>query len=211
MSGVWVASMLLLWIVVVVLTFFLIGALRELGIIQLRLGNDPGALITTGGLDRGALAPNFEVSDESGRVVRLSDLDQRARLLVFVSPTCTACTHLVPHLNEVQSTRDAEFDFVVVCRGDRKACLSFARMNQLAPRLLIDESGDAEAAMQVEMTPFTYLLDYQNRVVIRGIANDWRQLEALLDQEGTLETHESEEREDDLIYVSPSNDGGSHE
>lgn len=38
MSGVWVASMLLLWIVVVVLTFFLIGALRELGIIQLRLG-----------------------------------------------------------------------------------------------------------------------------------------------------------------------------
>jgi hypothetical protein len=82
-------------------------------------------------------------------------------------------------------------------------------MNQLEARLLIDETGDAEAAFGIEMTPFTYLLDFQGRVVIRGVANDWRQLESLLNQEGTLETHEVEaEYEDDLIKTSSSLDDG---
>ena len=37
------------------------------------------------------------------------------------------------------------------------------------------------------LTPFAYLLDHERNVVIRGIANDWRQLESLLEQEGTLQ------------------------
>jgi hypothetical protein len=39
----------------------------------------------------------------------------------------------------------------------------------------------------VTLTPFAYLLDHERNVVIRGIANDWRQLESLLEQEGTLQ------------------------
>ena len=186
----------MLWLVVIVIVFFLVGALRQLGIMQLRLGNDPGALITEGGLDRGVVVPDFEVIDDHGEGVRLSDLSTQARVLVFLSPTCTACSHLIPHLNEVARTRDGEFDFVVLCRGDRESCQSFARMNRLEPRLLVDETGDAESTLKVGMTPFTYLLDYKRRVVIRGLANDWRQLESLLDQEGTLESPEHYSVED---------------
>ncbi len=32
-----------------------------------------------------------------------------------------------------------------------------------------------------------YLLDWQGRVMIRGVVNNWTQLESMLDQEGTLE------------------------
>ena len=46
MSGVWLASYLVLWLVVFVLAFLLAGSLRQLGLMQLRLGDDPGALIT---------------------------------------------------------------------------------------------------------------------------------------------------------------------
>ena len=53
MSGVWLASYIVLWLVVLVLAFLLAGALRQLGLIQLRLGDDPGALITDTGLERG--------------------------------------------------------------------------------------------------------------------------------------------------------------
>ncbi len=41
MSGVWLASYIVLWLVVLMLGFLLAGALRQLGLIQLRLGDDP--------------------------------------------------------------------------------------------------------------------------------------------------------------------------
>ena len=73
MSGVWLASYLVLWLVVLVLAFLLAGSLRQLGLIQLRLGDDPGALITDSGLERGAQAPEFIAADsETGEPVSLS-------------------------------------------------------------------------------------------------------------------------------------------
>lgn len=45
----WAASLVVLWIVVLILVFFVAGALRLIGLIQLRLGTEPGALITDSG------------------------------------------------------------------------------------------------------------------------------------------------------------------
>ena len=60
---------------VLLLAFLLAGALRQLGLFQLRLGDDPGALITDSGLDRGATAPDFTALDsETEELVSLSDL-----------------------------------------------------------------------------------------------------------------------------------------
>lgn len=102
MSTLWMASLVALWVVVGILTFLLLGALRQLGLMQLRLGSDPGALITDEGLDRGVRAPDFAALDaEHNAARRLSDFPIRPRVLVFLSPTCIACATLVPHLNEV--------------------------------------------------------------------------------------------------------------
>lgn len=188
MNDLWVASLILLWVVVLVLSFLLAGALRQLGMLHLRFGDDPGALITETGLDRGVVAPDFSaVEPETGHALRLSDMLGVARVLVFMSPNCVSCRQLVPHLNEVLETRRTEFDFVVLCRGDRKSCVEMARITRLRARMLVDESGAIERAYGVTLTPFSYLLDHQGRVLMRGIANTWRQLEALIDQEGTQE------------------------
>jgi hypothetical protein len=53
--------------------------------------------------------------------------------------------------------------------------------------MIVDTNGQIEKDYQVTLTPFAYLLDHEGNVVIRGIANDWRQLESLLEQEGTLQ------------------------
>jgi hypothetical protein len=63
MSQLWVASMMVLWLLVFVQTFLLAGALRQLGILNLRIGPDSGAWITEAGLDRGAQAPDFEATE----------------------------------------------------------------------------------------------------------------------------------------------------
>jgi methylamine dehydrogenase accessory protein MauD len=188
MSGVWLASYIVLWLVVFVLAFLLAGSLRQLGLLQLRLGDDPGALITDIGLERGAQAPDFVAQDsESGEPVTLSELPQAARLLVFASPGCLSCRELMPGLNEVRKTRKGEFDFLVICRGDIESCRAFGRMNRVEAPMVVDTNGQIEKDYMVTLTPFAYLLDYEGRVVIRGVANDWRQLESLLDQEGTLQ------------------------
>jgi methylamine dehydrogenase accessory protein MauD len=188
MSGVWLASYVVLWVLVLIMGFLLAGALRQLGLVQLRLGDDPGALITDMGLERGTLAPDFTALEAgTGEGLSLSSLPNRPRLLVFLSTSCLSCRELVPGLNEVRATRAREYDFLVVCRGDVESCRSFARMNRLHAPMVIDESGQVEKDYEVTVTPFAYLLDHERRVVIRGIANDWRQLESLLEQEGTLQ------------------------
>ena len=187
MSGVWLASYIVLWVVVLLLAFLLAGALRQLGLMQLRLGDDPGALITDTGLERGTQAPDFAGLDsESGEVVTLSELPAVPRMLVFASPGCLSCRELIPGLNEVRKTR-GEFDFLVVCRGDLESCRAFGRMNRLEAPMVVDTTGQIERDYLVSLTHFAYVIDHEGRVVIRGIANDWRQLESLLEQEGTLQ------------------------
>jgi methylamine dehydrogenase accessory protein MauD len=187
MSGVWLASYVVLWLLVLVLAFLLAGALRQLGLLQLRLGDDPGALITDTGLERGTIAPDFTaVESENGELVTLSKLKPVARLIVFASPGCLSCRELMPGLNEVRKTRP-EFDFLVICRGDVESCQAFGRMNRLEAPMVVDTTGQIEKDYLVTLTPFAYLLDHERNVVIRGIANDWRQLESLLEQEGTLQ------------------------
>lgn len=187
MSGVWLASYIVLWLVVLMLAFLLAGALRQLGLLQLRLGDDPGALITDTGLERGADAPDFTaLAADTGELVSLSDLPAVPRMLVFASPGCLSCRELIPGLNEVRKTRK-DFDFLVVCRGDLESCQGFGRMNRLEAPMVVDTNGQIEKDYAVTLTPFAYLIDHQGKVVIRGIANDWRQLESLLEQEGTLQ------------------------
>jgi methylamine dehydrogenase accessory protein MauD len=188
MNELWAAALVALWVVVILIGLLLAGALRQIGLFQLRLGDDLGALITDIGLDRGAQGPDFEVIDaKTGDRVRLSELPVRPRFLVFVTPTCLACQQLAPHLNEVMKTRKQEFDFVVVCTGDESACRAFAHAYRLEPTFLIDESTHASEAYDVKMTPFAYVLDDQRRVLIRGIANNWLGFEALMEQEGVLQ------------------------
>lgn len=187
MSGVWLASYVVLWLLVLVLAFLLAGSLRQLGLLQLRLGDDPGALITDTGLERGTRAPDFTGLDsESGELVTLSELAPVPRMIVFASPGCLSCRELIPGLNEVRKTR-GEFDFLVVCRGDAESCQAFGRMNRLEAPMVVDTTGQIEKDYIVTLTPFAYLLDHERNVVIRGLANDWRQLESLLEQEGTLQ------------------------
>ena len=187
MSGVWLASYLVLWLVVLVLAFLLAGSLRQLGLIQLRLGDDPGALITDSGLERGAQAPEFVASDsETGEAWR-SRRSPPCRGCSSSPHRAASCRELIPGLNEVRKTRSGEFDFLVVCRGDIESCRGFGRMNRLEAPMVVDTNGQIEKDYMVTLTPFAYVLDHEGRVVIRGVANDWRQLESLLDQEGTLQ------------------------
>lgn len=188
MSDLATASYLLLWIVVAVQTFLLLGALRQLGLIQLRLGSDSGILITPEGLERGAMAPAFEAEVLTGQVVRRTDFLGRRLLLVFISPSCVSCKQLIPHLNAIYDEYRHDVDVLAVCNGSRGSCSKFARLYGIRPSVVSDLANSIASDFGTSATPFAFLLDEQGRVLIRGIANDWTQLERMLAEEGTFQT-----------------------
>jgi methylamine dehydrogenase accessory protein MauD len=189
-SSPWAVSIIALWAFTLFLAVLVIGALRQLGLINLRLGPDPGALlITESGLDRGVAAPDFEAVDvRTDEKVRLHDLPGVPRVLTFVSPSCMACQAVLQGLNEVIATREEDYDFLVVCRDSTAACARLADMAGSTARIVADPTGAAELAFGVEMTPFAYLIDGNGIVLLRGVANDWRGVESLLNQQGTIQT-----------------------
>ncbi len=188
MSELWVASYLLLWIVVAAMAFVMVGVLRQLGLIQLRLGPASGALITPEGLERGLEAPNFEAVELSTkRLIRLSDFQGRRVLLVFVSQTCSPCRDLMPHLNEVASGYRDKVEVLAVCHGSESACAEFGRLYLLKPILLADPTNKIAAQYGTTITPFAFLVNEDGIILIRGVVNSLPQLEALLKEEGTFQ------------------------
>lgn len=186
MSELWITALVTLWVIVAAQTMLLIGVLRQLGAVQLRLGNDPGALITKEGLERDTEAPDFEGENVlDGRRIRLTAFRGRRVLLFFVSTTCVSCKELIPHINAM-AKEWPEIVTLAVCYGTGPATSQFAHLYHLTVPTIADETNEIAARYDVQFTPFAYLLDEDGRVRIRGVANNWPQLEGLIQEEGTL-------------------------
>lgn len=187
MTELWLASYVILWLIVAALCFIVIGLLRQLGLIQLRLGPDPGVLVTKEGLDRGTQSPDFAALDvRTKREVRSTALRGRRLLLLFVTPTCLACRQLVPHINDLAHERGREVEVLAVCHGSDVTCGEFAAAYRLETPLLLDPINAIAELYDVRMTPFGFVIDENGIVRLRGIVNSWPQLAALLEEEGTV-------------------------
>lgn len=191
-SSMWIVSSIAQWVVIAGLAVIVVGLVRQLGLVQLRLGVDPGVLITKEGLDRGAGAPDFEAPEVlTGQSTKLSRLRGSRVGIVFLTPTCLSCREIVPHLNEVARQRQGEVIFLAIMYGSRQTCSEFARRFKLQVPILADPTNAIAESYRVAATPFAYLLDERGLVLIRGVVNSWPQLEALLDEEGTQQRGEA--------------------
>jgi methylamine dehydrogenase accessory protein MauD len=184
----WIASYILLWLIVAGMAFIMLGLLRQLGLIQARLGLEAGALITPEGMERGTKAPDFEGLElTTKKHIRFTELQGRRVLLIFLSPICVPCRALAPHLNEVSSRFRSQIETLAICQGSEDACIEFVKLSKLQTKLIADPANFIGASYNVKFTPFAYLIDENGLVLIRGVVNTSAQLEALLQEEGTLQ------------------------
>lgn len=186
MTGFWLASYIALWVVIGLLAFVVMGLLRQFGLLQMRMGIEPGVLITGEGLERGVEAPEFEALDVvSTRVFRSSELRGRRAVLVFLTPTCGECREVAKQLSDV-ANQWREIQFLGVCYGSEQACEELAAQSSLRVPLLRDLENSISSAYGVRSTPFAYLIDEEGRILMRGVVNTWPQLQALIEERGTL-------------------------
>jgi len=155
-----------------------------LTVLQLFLGL-PGALALGDGaaVRVGNMAPDFTLSDLSGKTVTLSQLRGKVVFLNFWATWCPPCRTEMPSmemLNEVFSSSDFVMLAVNVEREGDKTVPSFLERNPHSFSILLDLDEKVQRSYGVFRFPETFLIDSEGRVARHFIgAYDWSEVQIL--------------------------------
>jgi len=174
-------SNIALWLVVIGLSIALLAVVRQLGVLHERIA-PVGALMLAKGLKVGELAPTITVQDLEGRSLTLgaARTDERATLLMFVSPTCPVCKNLLPVLKSSLASERDWLDIVLASDGESARQQEFVLAQRLGnfPYIV---SAPLGISYQVSRLPFAVLIDAQGVLRARGIVNSREHLESLFE------------------------------
>jgi methylamine dehydrogenase accessory protein MauD len=170
-----------LWLVVIALAIALLAVVRQLGVLHERIA-PVGALMLAKGLQVGEFAPKIAAHDLEGRSISLgaARADERATLIMFVSPTCPVCKTLLPILKSSLASERDWLDIVLASDGETASQREFVQAHRLGgfPYIV---SAPLGISYQVSRLPFAVLIDAQGVLRARGIVNSREHLESLFE------------------------------
>jgi hypothetical protein len=180
------------WHVLVILTIILaiaeglaiVALARAIGILQLRLGPEPGALNVGEGLRLYERAPAVTGFDLGLQKPRMLSFEGHKFAIIFVEAICRACRQIVRDAGRIEASGLWNIRLVVIAKGSHE---QNRILKDMAPRLMFlsDPSGDMQRAYGVESTPFAFLID-DGQIQAKGIVNHRDHLESLLDSVTTV-------------------------
>lgn len=176
MSGWWLASYVVLWILTVAMFVVLLVVLRQLGLMYVRGG---GAPRVEEGPPVGATIPFFEgVADEMAVPFRFPDPIAQANLLLFTSPSCRICEEVVRGVPGV--ARDDRIRVLVVSEGDVTAN---ARLRaSVGDRAVFTTDATRQKTLAVDSHPLAVVTDRDGTVIDKGMVNGPGDLQTLLER-----------------------------
>jgi methylamine dehydrogenase accessory protein MauD len=175
MSGIWLASYIVLWGIVIFQGVAIFVLLRQLGIMY--LGTAQG--VARDGLAPSTKAPEFALSDLDGRPVTLADRLGMPLVMVFGSTTCGPCRQLMPDLQRFAADRRDALRVLFLCRGSAEEARRFAsELDVQVPVAVLPDEALAEQ-YKVRVTPFGFLIDAEGVVRAKGLTNNYSHLEML--------------------------------
>lgn len=112
------ASNIILWFLVIILSLVVFALARQVGVLHERVA-PAGALMPTTGPKVGELTEAGLYRDLNGEPLTLGGVsdDRRATLILWISPTCPVCKGLVPTARSV--CEDEDFNLVFASDGDK--------------------------------------------------------------------------------------------
>ncbi len=178
----WLAAQLLLWAFVFVLTFLLLGTLRNLGRVTWRLEQLEALTprrVGRSGLKLGRRVPDLPCVTVHGDQVRLHELCAGDTLLVFLKFGCEPCQRIVPELQllhrrgtiRVVAIQDASLEQVRAWASD--AGISFP--------VLVPEDDEFARRFEICSMPFAFLIDGEMVIRAKGITSRQQHIGFLLD------------------------------
>jgi methylamine dehydrogenase accessory protein MauD len=191
MDAFWLISFAVLWAVVLLLGFLLLGTLRALGVLTWRLDQLQAitpSRVGRGGLKPGKKAPDFTLPAVAGGEASLHDFAGRKVFLVFVQGGCSPCHRVVPELNKQQ--RKGEVAVLAVFNGQAEGAAKWAAETKAAFPVLAQQQFAVSKRYEVFATPFAFLIDEQGVVRSTGIVNSAQHVGYVLSGRGAAEKDE---------------------
>lgn len=169
MSGPWIAAFVVLWTVVALLVFLVLGLLRRVsGVLEgaeMRLRSSPISMLT-GGLAIGEVVEAFSLTDAAGKSVRSDALLANGAVIVFMEHDCEPCQALATSLREWEGSRFVRPVFVALNEAERGEW----DLGE-AVTLVYQDDRQASEALQNNATPQAFAVDSSGVVVAKSVTN----------------------------------------
>ena len=137
---------------------------------------------------RAGPAPNVTFTAIDGKKFSTNDLRGKVVLVNFWATSCTTCVHEMPKMVETyQRFHDSGLDFVAVAMAydPPNYVVNYAETRKLPFRVAIDADGNAARVFgDVQLTPTTFVLDKQGRIVKKYLGEpDFAELHRLIERQ----------------------------
>ncbi|WP_026842177.1 TlpA disulfide reductase family protein [Citrifermentans bremense] len=139
----------------------------------------------------GAAAPDFTLSDLSGKQVQLSSLKGKVVLVNFWATWCPPCREEIPSmvkLNQIMQGKNFQMLAISIDEGGKQAVQEFFRQNGVALPALLDTDGSVSRRYGTTGVPETFIVDGKGMIrkkVIGGV--EWSSPEVVGYLEGLMQ------------------------
>ena len=106
-------------------------------------------------------APDFDLTDLSGKQQRLAGFRGQSLLLIFFNPACAFCRDLIPSLQALKIVNPVP---LVISMGDVERSRQFFAEHKLPFSVLLQGESDVCATYKVKGTPSGYLIDAEGKI-----------------------------------------------
>jgi methylamine dehydrogenase accessory protein MauD len=176
------------WIVTGVLVVAVLALARQIGLIHRRLPPVKAKAIQQGPMV-GQTVPAVEAADLSGKSVSLSG--HKDNLLVFVTPSCSVCSEMVPVVDRVARDEARRFQTLFISVGSDEATQRFIDLNPISVPVVA--SVELADKFEVYATPYAMVIDGHSVLRSAGLFNTVEQLESVILTSESNGSHPSRE------------------
>lgn len=181
-----IISNIILWVIVVALTILLFAVTRQVGILHERVA-PAGALQPTSGPKIGEITEEIKTTSLQGSSVILGGTqeEEKASLVLFISPTCPVCKELVPTAKSLAKAELNQIRLFFASDGeDLKQHKNYIHDLEIEdyPYLVSEALG---MYYQVSKLPFAVLIDGNGILRSKGLVNTREHLESLIESMDT--------------------------
>jgi len=204
MNGFFLASYVVLWLLVIALVLLAIGLLQQLGVVQRQLRGVEAATSSPVGLEQdassrsGINAPDLVEHDGPGIGAKLPAITfdsfnglgmvdttvprvpKKRIMVVCLSITCGSCQRIVAPLNELAADPSCDVEIIVLLRGDKQSCHAFQDVFPLRVPAICDADGTVAIRMGTHRTPLGVLYDESGAFQRKGVLLSPAHLHALV-------------------------------
>jgi hypothetical protein len=173
MTGLWLVSYVILWVIVITLLLLVLGILRLVGSLNSRItlessADDSIPSIAADGPEIGSSMPKVEAPSLVGSGTVSLPEPGKGALLIFMSHMCSSCQSIVDSLNQLGEEQTSGVPVTVFLRADERGTQAFLTVYGLQVPTISDGETIWTRAFSVHRSPFALYYDEKGVLVRKG-------------------------------------------